>query len=681
VRNKRSLSSFLILLLLLSFLSISTPVVIQAQDAVDAPTLRSPADASMVNQLRPTLRWARVRGADLYRVDLADNAAFTNPILSDYERTGASMPLNTRYLAEELHQGTFYWRVSARSRSTGEWSTESAVFSLTVHVQRSPRDESYTTSTHPSFRWVRSRDALRYRLLVDDDPNFGSPEIDYTTDDHRPTSYRMPRGEELAHNLYYWRVDVEYAGGWEVSPVVFQFTVHAQRSPRDESVSRSTRPRFSWTRSRDALRYRLLVDDDSNFGSPEIDLTTDNNRQSSYAPPRDAELPYAIYYWRVDYEMEGGWQVNPVIFQVTVTPRQLGRVRLLDPSNSTWSNDSTPTLTWEAVTDDTGHTVSYEVQVSDQANFRTVLAETTTTNTTFTVPSEIPTDGNVYWRVRAVNWLGVPGRWSARWRIRLDRVAPDAPALVSPDDDSANYDGLFDYRWRSVREAASYEIQIGTGDIVNTSRRTRYTPEEALTAGEYEWHVRAVDRAGNASAWSASWSVSVLEAPIGDEQEILFMVNAERCDRGLVPLSIHPSLTAAAVRHSQDMVNNNFFDHQGSDDSWPADRATDAGYPWNYVGENIAAGYTTTEAVFAGWMNSTGHRENILRPAFREMGLARIYGGQTTYGNYWTQVFGNRSGAPAPTCGSLGLANARSMGIAPLLDETLGVLGTPFHSE
>ncbi|MCP4428900.1 MAG: hypothetical protein GY803_30825 [Chloroflexi bacterium] len=127
------------------------------------------------------------------------------------------------------------------------------------------------------------------------------------------------------------------------------------------------------------------------------------------------------------------------------------------------------------------------------------------------------------------------------------------------------------------------------------------------------------------------------------ELEVIRLTNIERTSRGLYPLKRNLDLIDAARLHNQDMIDNNFTDHIGSDDSTPAERACRAGYTpygWGdcYVGENIAWGYTTPSSVVQGWMNSQGHKDNILNPNYREIGVGHNVGG--TYGNYWTMGLG-----------------------------------------
>lgn len=128
------------------------------------------------------------------------------------------------------------------------------------------------------------------------------------------------------------------------------------------------------------------------------------------------------------------------------------------------------------------------------------------------------------------------------------------------------------------------------------------------------------------------------------EQEVLTLVNSERTKVGCGALTANDKLVAAARGHSQDMADNDFFDHTGSNGSSPGDRIEAQGYNWSWWGENIAAGYTTPAAVMDGWMNSPGHRDNILNCNFTEIGIGYVYNahdtGSVNYRHYWTQVFG-----------------------------------------
>jgi uncharacterized protein YkwD len=104
-------------------------------------------------------------------------------------------------------------------------------------------------------------------------------------------------------------------------------------------------------------------------------------------------------------------------------------------------------------------------------------------------------------------------------------------------------------------------------------------------------------------------------------------------------LNVQGSLVAAAQMHSEDMACNNYFSHTGLDGSTVGGRSTRQGYGWSFVGENIGAGYSSPEAVVQGWMNSPGHRANILSPDYTEIGIGYAFSADSDYGTYWTAVF------------------------------------------
>lgn len=130
-----------------------------------------------------------------------------------------------------------------------------------------------------------------------------------------------------------------------------------------------------------------------------------------------------------------------------------------------------------------------------------------------------------------------------------------------------------------------------------------------------------------------------------EEQSFLELLNAHRVANGRGPVASCTSLNRAAQGHSEDMRDQNYFDHDGLNGSTPISRACDACYEscgsaaW---GENIAAGNSGAEATFNQWVNSPGHNANMLGASFVVVGIGRATGGGT-YGFYWTTVFGGRS--------------------------------------
>ncbi len=140
------------------------------------------------------------------------------------------------------------------------------------------------------------------------------------------------------------------------------------------------------------------------------------------------------------------------------------------------------------------------------------------------------------------------------------------------------------------------------------------------------------------------WLFSGGLAAAGFESEVIELVNIERGARNLHALSYSEELTVAARAHSQDMAAQNYFSHTSLDGRLFYERITAAGYEYQSCAENIAAGYATPAAVVDGWMNSDGHRKNILNPDFCDIGVGHAAADVAEYSHYWTQDFGRRAG-------------------------------------
>ena len=139
-------------------------------------------------------------------------------------------------------------------------------------------------------------------------------------------------------------------------------------------------------------------------------------------------------------------------------------------------------------------------------------------------------------------------------------------------------------------------------------------------------------------------------APIRSAQAALDAINAARavartCGStaypAVAPLQWNDQLAQAALAHSQDMAARNFFAHTNLSGESPFDRTAKAGYG-RFTGENIAAGYSTLDAVMQGWLNSPGHCANIMRASYKDVALACVVPAAKSadYNIYWTQTLG-----------------------------------------
>ena len=118
------------------------------------------------------------------------------------------------------------------------------------------------------------------------------------------------------------------------------------------------------------------------------------------------------------------------------------------------------------------------------------------------------------------------------------------------------------------------------------------------------------------------------------EKEVIRLVNVERTKNGLKALTYNWELARVARYKSQDMKDNRYFSHTSPVYGSPFTMMKNFGITYRTAGENIARGQATPQAVVNAWMNSSGHRANILNASFTEIGVGYVSGG-----NYWTQMF------------------------------------------
>ncbi|MFF5227420.1 CAP domain-containing protein [Dactylosporangium sp. NPDC000521] len=193
-----------------------------------------------------------------------------------------------------------------------------------------------------------------------------------------------------------------------------------------------------------------------------------------------------------------------------------------------------------------------------------------------------------------------------------------------------------------------------TGDPANAGDPNAGDPSAGNPAGGTEG-ASATPEAGASSSSSAPASArptkaqttppakpkTTAAAPPGNlsyEQQVLVIVNSERAKAGCSPLAYNAKLATAARKHSQDMATNDYFSHTSQDGTSFATRITNAGYKWSGAAENIAKGQKTPADVMKAWMNSSGHRANILNCGLKDLGVGLAYQGKTPI---WTQDFGS----------------------------------------
>jgi uncharacterized protein YkwD len=210
--------------------------------------------------------------------------------------------------------------------------------------------------------------------------------------------------------------------------------------------------------------------------------------------------------------------------------------------------------------------------------------------------------------------------------------APVASAPAAPEEDEELALDLPESQSPSATPSPSASPSTVTASP-SPSRTTRPKPKPKPSRSTAPSRLGAERQGSPSRAASASPSSSGDVA--SEAAEVLALVNAERAKAGCGALSIDDKLMTAAQRHSQDQADNKNMSHTGSDGSDPGDRIDRVDYAWRTYGENVAWNQQTPAAVMDAWMNSDGHRANILNCAFTEIGV----GVASSNGPYWTQVF------------------------------------------
>ncbi|MFD6694112.1 CAP domain-containing protein [Micromonospora aurantiaca (nom. illeg.)] len=214
------------------------------------------------------------------------------------------------------------------------------------------------------------------------------------------------------------------------------------------------------------------------------------------------------------------------------------------------------------------------------------------------------------------------------------RTSADAPVAAAPQapdgTDEAPADAL-------APESASPSAVPTT---VAPSPTKKATPKPSRsTAPSRQQERSSAPSSGTSGSGSTSTKATATTGLSAELQKVVTIVNQERAKAGCKALTVNAKLNLAAQRHSQDQADHKKMDHTGSDGSQPWDRVKAAGYSYRMVGENVAWNYQTPAAVMEGWMNSEGHRKNILNCSYTQIGV----GVARSNGPYWTQVFATPS--------------------------------------
>lgn len=474
--------------------------------------LSSPSNGATGVELSPTLSWNPVLGASSYRVQVSKSSDMSSPVV---DQSGVA---STSLTVGPLDKSTIYhWRVRANNAATDQWST---IWSFATGTGApgqvtliSPADAATGVSTSPTFTWHAEASAASYRFDLSTTAGFSSFVVSQSSigDTTFTPSVTLDNEQE-----YFWRVRASNAEGDGAFSATFSFTTSVAApgapvltSPANGAVDVSITPTFSWNAVTQGLAK--TADGQTGADSYDLDVATDGNFTSKVVSVTgltgtsydQATLSNGVqYFWRVRGVNTAGSGPWSATFNFTTVAGGSEQVTLSSPANGATGVDLSPTLVWNAVSG----AATYQVQLSKQSNFTSVLLNLNSVGGTQTQLTGLEGSTTYYWHVRANN-TGAEN-WSATWSFTTGSGTPDMVTLVSPIDGSTNTPVDVTLTWNQAQKADAYEVQVATdinfeNMVVDLTGVTGTSTElTGLMYGQiYSWRVR-----GTNSVTEGPWS-------------------------------------------------------------------------------------------------------------------------------------------------------------------------------
>ena len=419
------------------------------------PSLLSPANGSVSQPLSDTLSWSASQNASRYQVEVSTSSNFNSTIINDTGITSTSMPTGA------LSGGAiYYWRVQAinSAGSSGfspAWSFTTLIplTAPSVPSLLSPVNGSAGQPLSDTLSWNASQNASRYQVEVSISSSFSSTLVNDST----VTSTSKITGTLSAGTTYFWRVQAINTAGSSGFSTVWSFTTltppaaPSLLSPLNSSSKRPLNDTLSWNASLSAVEYEVEV-------STAVDFTPAiiNDSTTSTSMITGALSGGTTYYWRVlaiNTAGPSGW--SDVWSFTTLTPLTAPSApSLLAPPNGSTNLPLADTLSWSSLQD----AQSYDLQLSTTASFASLVINDSGITTSSMQVGLLAVGTAYYWRVRAVNSVGVSA-WSGAWTFTT-AAPPATPTLLSPADSAANLPVSVTCKWDSVQNADMYHIQV-----------------------------------------------------------------------------------------------------------------------------------------------------------------------------------------------------------------------------
>jgi hypothetical protein len=461
------------------------------------PVLLSPADSALNVSLSPTFTWTPSSTAASYNLQVSTKLDFSTIAISKTGLTTAACSL-TGLSTSTL----YYWRVNAvNTYGASAYSSVRKIVTVppapAAPVLSSPADGAVDAAINPVLVWNASTGADSYTLQVSLTATFAS----YVFNQSGITNLSDTLIGLQGLTTYYWRVSATNVGGvsafstarsfkTKVGPPAIPIVV----SPSDGSLLIPTTVPLVWRKSTAAISYFVQVSTQPDFSSVfinQINITDTTFLISNLANG-------VQYYWRVGAYNANGVSNYSAATKFTTASITIPAPTLIYPANGATDVPISASFSWNSCT----YAESYSIQASLSSDFSNPVFSQSGLTVTYVPLTGLQNNTTYYWRVIAAG-QGLVSLYSVVDSFKTIIAVPDAPALLTPADNTTGVLPSSNLVWRSSARAASYIVQIAlspdfTAFVVNKSNVTDtvYSIASLDANIKYYWRIAAYNSGG-----------------------------------------------------------------------------------------------------------------------------------------------------------------------------------------
>lgn len=499
------------------------------------PSLVSPADGSIGQQVNLNFSWNSVSGALTYHIQIASDSLFSSIVVND-----STLAVTNKNVTGLTPLTRYWWRVRGKSAGgNGEFSsvydfkTIGPPFTIALV---NPSNNAVNQPVNLIFNWLPTSDQTRPVIgieeqidkklrsgsqtdertisnywfeLVTDTSSMANLMVDSTITDTTTTVNGL-------NNItsYFWRVRAKNEIGYGAYSTWFKFTTivpvpaaPSLVSPSNGATGQSLTTDLVWNGVQYATNYRVQVATDAGFTNLILNDSTVTDTTKSVTGLNT----FTQYHWRVlAKNINGSGSYSPVWTFTTIVDAPAAP-NLVAPANNSTGIELTPTMDWDSV----AFAETFRLVIASDTAFNNVVLDTAGINVSqFTVPSGVLANSiKYYWRVNASS-AGGSGNFSVAWNFTTAVLPPSAPVLTSPENNSIGQSLTPLLEWDSLASANTYIVQLSEDSTFATTliSQTGITMAQfqvnagvLLNETKYYWRVSATNTAGT-GAYSEVWN-------------------------------------------------------------------------------------------------------------------------------------------------------------------------------